>query len=346
MKHTLFRSIWRYALLLVASLLIVSCDNDDDEDEIPEPEPTAAFSFAPQAPTEGDAVSFTNESENATTYAWTFGDGGTSTDENPTYTYAAAGTYTITLTVTGPGGEAEASQSITVAEAQASPNPIANFSFSPSRPMTGEAVSFTNQSTNASAYEWDFDGDGTIDSQEENPSHTYEAAGTYTVKLIASNADGVSAEAEKIVTVEAPSYSVKILSMDITAIDYIGTDDLPTWDEPAVGIFDLPLSEVNSFGQAVWVVQFSDEGITAEDFPITLPMDLPNNDLPAYVVQNTDKSYYFFLGGRGSEEGTVSVLMYHEVVFSDFVEERPTSIELRSEEAEISYTLNVEWTQQ
>ncbi len=45
-------------------------------------------------------------------------------------------------------------------------------------------VTFTNKSNNASTYEWNF-GDGGV-SSEPNPSHTFNQAGTYKVKLVAS----------------------------------------------------------------------------------------------------------------------------------------------------------------
>lgn len=46
-------------------------------------------------------------------------------------------------------------------------------------------VKFTNKSTGATSYEWDF-GDGTT-STEENPVHDYKKAGTYSVTLAAKN---------------------------------------------------------------------------------------------------------------------------------------------------------------
>ena len=50
----------------------------------------------------------------------------------------------------------------------------------------GNTITFVNASVNASTYSWDF-GDGSAESTEENPSHTYGAAGTYSVSLTASN---------------------------------------------------------------------------------------------------------------------------------------------------------------
>lgn len=47
-------------------------------------------------------------------------------------------------------------------------------------------VNFTNNSVNATTFEWDF-GDGSPVSNEENPSHTYTAEGAYIVSLNASN---------------------------------------------------------------------------------------------------------------------------------------------------------------
>lgn len=60
-----------------------------------------------------------------------------------------------------------------------------NFSASPLSSCFPATVNFTNTTTAATSYAWDF-GDGAT-STATNPSHTYTAAGTYTVKLVACN---------------------------------------------------------------------------------------------------------------------------------------------------------------
>jgi PKD repeat protein len=73
--------------------------------------------------------------------------------------------------------------------------PVASFTSE----ATDLAVAFTNTSTDATSYSWDF-GDGNT-STDANPSNTYAAAGTYTVTLTATNDDG-SDSAEESITVE------------------------------------------------------------------------------------------------------------------------------------------------
>ena len=66
--------------------------------------------------------------------------------------------------------------------------PVAAFSFSPEMLSTDEQVVFSNSSTDASSWEWDFgDGEGSV---EENPSHQYLVLGSYTVTLKATSEKG------------------------------------------------------------------------------------------------------------------------------------------------------------
>jgi hypothetical protein len=65
-------------------------------------------------------------------------------------------------------------------------------------PTTGTApltVQFTDQSTgDITSWAWDFDNDGKVDSNEQNPSHTYNTTGSYTVSLKVTDPWGYSLE--------------------------------------------------------------------------------------------------------------------------------------------------------
>ena len=89
--------------------------------------------------------------------------------------------------------------------AAAGPAPVASFSFSPSAPLPGVPVIFTDSSTNSpTGYSWDF-GDSTT-SSDQNPIHIFAASGTYTVTLYAGNINGTgSATKTVIVAAGGPS---------------------------------------------------------------------------------------------------------------------------------------------
>jgi PKD repeat protein len=78
--------------------------------------------------------------------------------------------------------------------------PSAAFSASPLSGPAPLSVVFTNQSTGATGYSWDF-GDGTPPEASVSPVHTYAAPGTYVAVLTATNG-GQSSQATATITVE------------------------------------------------------------------------------------------------------------------------------------------------
>ena len=80
-------------------------------------------------------------------------------------------------------------------------DPIASFQFE-NDPDNYLEVTFTNFSQNYETVSWDF-GDGNT-SVEENPVHTYEAAGDYEVTLTATNSAGVSVPKTETVSIVDP----------------------------------------------------------------------------------------------------------------------------------------------
>lgn len=95
----------------------------------------------------------------------------------------------------------------------ATTNPVASFQYNVSADNFLE-VTFTNYSQNASAYSWDF-GDGNT-STEKDPVHLYADAGTYTVKLTASNAAGTSADFSEDINIADPNDAYKLLTGEVS----------------------------------------------------------------------------------------------------------------------------------
>lgn len=75
-------------------------------------------------------------------------------------------------------------------------DPVADFTWDPIEPKAGQEVKFTNLSTDAMSYSWNF-GDMSI-GDETNPIHVYERKGNYIIDLRAHN--GLKSD-EKTVTI-------------------------------------------------------------------------------------------------------------------------------------------------
>jgi len=148
--------------------------------------PVANFSRTPGSGCIPVVVSFNNMSTSLVNpvYNWNFGNGQTSTLEDPVITFATSGVFPVTLIVTNDSG---CSDTI-VRMVTANNVPIANATPSDTSGCSPLAVTFTNTSTNAVSYLWNF-GDGST-SATASPSHNYTVAGNYTVTLIATSASG------------------------------------------------------------------------------------------------------------------------------------------------------------
>lgn len=69
--------------------------------------------------------------------------------------------------------------------------PVANFYAAPAGGPSPLFVQFTDTSTGSpTSWAWDLDGDGNIDSTDQNPTFTYLVPGLYNVTLTATNSAG------------------------------------------------------------------------------------------------------------------------------------------------------------
>jgi len=141
---------------------------------------------------------------------WDFGDGTFSAVTNPTKIYTTAGTYFIKLKNNYASCSDSVIKQITILDLPTPDFTAADFTDC-KVPFT---VNFTDLSTGAAGWNWNF-GDGAT-STLQNPSHTYTALGNYTVTLIATGANGCSDSITKnqFVKVQAPVVNINGLPLE------------------------------------------------------------------------------------------------------------------------------------
>ncbi len=124
----------------------------------------------------------------------------------------------ISVTATAIGGD-RASVSVTLAGSSPNAAPSAAFHFSALQLGVQFIDASSDDDGTVIGWDWDF-GDGT-GSGLANPSHTYAAAGTYTVRLTVTDDDGATNATTDVVTVDAPAVN----RQPVAAFDF-AVDDL------------------------------------------------------------------------------------------------------------------------
>jgi len=183
---------------------------------------SAGFSASPSVGPAPLKVQFTDRSSGATSWKWDFGDGTTSTVTNPVHIYTSTGSYTVTLTVTGQGETDTATSKILVTRGTASTGDAVKAKFTAS-PTLGRAplmVQFTDRSSGATSWNWDF-GDGTT-SNAANPVHVYTASGTYRVTLTVSSEYGSASTTATIRVLGGSAIPDSSLNVQFTVTPMVG----------------------------------------------------------------------------------------------------------------------------
>jgi len=212
------------AVLLISFLTACGNGKDDNNTDTAPPNGTITAPATDVTVTPGQAVTFsgtaTDPGGNPLTVVWDFGDGVTSTLLAPgDHSYAAVGTYNVSFTATNSLGLADptpATRTITVQTEPVNQAPSGTIT-APAADVaitTGQSVSFSGTATDPNGDPvtvlWDF-GDGSATSTLLAPgSHTYAAAGTYTVTFTATDALGLAdpTPATRTVTVTAAPVNV------------------------------------------------------------------------------------------------------------------------------------------
>jgi len=144
--------------------------------------------------------------------------------------------------------------------------PETSFTYSPTEnPEAGEDLQFENTTPEAGSFEGDF-GDGESSTQE-HPAHKFDEAGTYEVKLTATNDDGSQPKTETVTINEPTVLAFYILdSTEVNLIDgaevwlYDNQTDWDNFEDPLLeGYSDINgeviFSNMESIVYYIWVVK-------------------------------------------------------------------------------------------
>mgnify|MGYP001616389974 CR=1 FL=1 len=222
--------------------------------------PTASFLMSPTPVGINQDVFFNAEQSRATlprrivNYGWNFGDGRTASGVSVARSFSTNGTYNIVLTVTDDAGAlAQAAQTLTVGAIGAAGPTAGAITVSPT-PVTRNVTAFFNASAFTAgtapivSYRFNY-GDGTPDDVGVSPTqgHVFTAAGTYTVRVTATDSLGRTATATLVVSVSTPgpvpAFTVSpspaaigaVVTLDATTTTTTGTSAISSYTWAASG---------------------------------------------------------------------------------------------------------------
>lgn len=236
---------------------------------------------------------------------WTLGNGTVSTLENPVYTYPQAGTYVITLEVRNAiGCERTVKDTITVTA-----RPVVDFE---NNPVCEGAIYFFADSSIVHPSDaivsrlWNF-GDQ-MSSTLQNPTHRYDSAGTYSVKLTVQTRNGCENSATKPMVVLAPptaafdfspGYGAAPLPVSFTNQSQGGTDYLWNFGDNSAasdeinpehtymndGSYTITLITVNAAGCSDTITDFISVSVVRLDLALDkIFVDKSSTDLCSYSL--------------------------------------------------------------
>jgi PKD repeat protein len=200
--------------IYTVSLTVTNSNGTDTETKtnyitVTQPFVTASFTTDKSGGNVPLTVAFTDTSTgdpSPSSWQWNFGDGSPNvTTQSPTHTFNGTGIFTVMLTVGNGMNTSTATTTITVT------SPTVTWVDASYTPDVTDGdypleVVFTDTSTGSpvpSSWDWNF-GDGSPNVTTQSPTHTFTAAGTYTVMLTVWNSAENHDTTTATITVTAP----------------------------------------------------------------------------------------------------------------------------------------------
>lgn len=281
-----------------ATLTVTDPDGATDTDNVTitveNGAPTADATVSPSNGTVDDTYTFdasnsSDPEDHNLTYEWDFGDGANATGVTVDHQYNSTGEYTAVLTVTDEMGANDTDTAVVTVENRP---PNADVWVNASTVTYGDTIQFDGANSSdpdgqSLTYEWDFDGDGTIDVTDDvTPTHTYNSSGNYTATLTVTDTDGDSDTALQNITVEntAPSADLVANETEVKTTETIEFDASNSTDADGHDLtYEWDFDDGTTATGAVVTHEYSESG----DYNVTVTVsdgDLSDTNMAVITV--------------------------------------------------------------
>ena len=267
--------------------------------------PIAQFNVPNNAACTNELLEFENQSIGADNFFWTFSDGTFSNNLIPIKSFSNPGFYNINLVVSKSGKCFDSINKINYIEIF--PTVTADFDFEIKNGLENGTVDFTNTSTNASSYLWEF-GDGQI-STLMNPTHIYDEPKPYVVKLKGFNDFDCNDSIEKIITVD---FTGKLFVPNALVPDLSGAE-FSLFKPKGFGLKEYKVQVFSTYGDLIWESEQLIDSSPAEAWDGTFKGQIVPQDVYVWKIRAIFENGTAWEGmknekGKLSTVGVISII--------------------------------------
>jgi|WetSurMetagenome_2_1015567.scaffolds.fasta_scaffold05245_2 PKD repeat protein len=257
--------------------------------------PTAKISANRTAGPAPIAIQFYDRSTGfPTEWLWDFGDGTNSTLKNPVHAYSYGGNYTINLVASNSLGNTSVTAANYIKATGTGPIPVvdADFSANATSGQAPFAVAFTDLSTGSpTSWNWSF-GDGMF-SEEQNPGHTYNVSGNFTVNLTIWDVVGSTSSTGRSDYIRVGS-GIPVTILDVVRADF-------SFNTTGIAPYSVEFRDYSHESPTKWNWSFGDGTFSEEQNPVhvytggsNFTISLNASNAFTYDIQTADYNFAQF----------------------------------------------------
>lgn len=218
------------------------------------------------------------------------------------------------------------------------PAPVANFTFTGDNNFAPSKISFTSTSTNAAFFAWDF-GDDTK-GVGQTTTHVYTIGKTFTVRLTATNSEGMQTTISKTVTVKPVPTKMILSSVLVEQLPLVRADG-SAWDS---GSGPDPYFKVSDAAGTNYFKSKFFADVVAANFPLTYTGEgVPNTTAFPLSFTALDFDYTLEFWDYNTVTDTKMIATAFKVRSAMPTDGSPYPDKVKFTGSSASFTINISW---